>query len=584
MAIYEANREWSPEQLGYVRHFLLHSEKDVKDLPECCVGSRATVAETDNEYICTVDGWKLQSECEAMLPGGVDAEARKQISALTEEIEALKGGEGSGATGYEVIAEIVSSSGEFQASSPGKGLRTSLIAKDDVESAKFIAPTPSDGNLYAVLYDENENFIKRITRSFTTTEVRNIIPDDNTTEYSYFLVSYYNNAGITEENFRAMMDIKFKGASGVDYGVFVKNDMSTNKCVMPKWSGIHPWVEFEGVTSDQVTGVSFETWYSRFHALTETYSGVGLEEVNMSTNYLAANTDDAVPAAISSLTNGGMYMWHLPAPSGDESGQTIKHKTPKIVISSGVHGDEPSAVWCVWKMLDALCRNDAEHRAITLLRNFCDIYVIPLANPYGIENSTCENENSINLARDFDIANWAGDSNDSSVPAAPNSQYGTRCISWWLDQIKPDGLIDLHASYGSNTFESGRFVQWGLSPVPAIESLIEENIMDVTPYIRKNLAPSFDDFNHWFGHTANYAPYSTKGMIANYAHHNGILAATYEVVRCVKWDEVFILSTTDKQPEVCAMNYHGIVNFVIKFVQMVVETLNSGVDWQSQTN
>lgn len=87
MAIYEAEREWSPEQLGYVRHFLLHKESDVKDLPECCVGSKATVCETDNEYVCTVNGWKLKSECEEMLKGVVDEIARKQISDLNKRVD-----------------------------------------------------------------------------------------------------------------------------------------------------------------------------------------------------------------------------------------------------------------------------------------------------------------------------------------------------------------------------------------------------------------------------------------------------------------------------------------------------------------
>lgn len=85
MAIYEAAREWSPEQLGYVRHFLLHKESDVKDLPECCVGSKATVCETDNEYVFTASGWKLSSECDGndAVIGGVvftvDADGNAQI-------------------------------------------------------------------------------------------------------------------------------------------------------------------------------------------------------------------------------------------------------------------------------------------------------------------------------------------------------------------------------------------------------------------------------------------------------------------------------------------------------------------------
>lgn len=62
MAIKEIKREWSPCQLDYVKTYLLHSEADVKDLPKCCVGSKATVSETDNEYYCTESGWKLGSE------------------------------------------------------------------------------------------------------------------------------------------------------------------------------------------------------------------------------------------------------------------------------------------------------------------------------------------------------------------------------------------------------------------------------------------------------------------------------------------------------------------------------------------
>lgn len=70
MAIYEVKREWSPEQLGYVRHYLLHDETDVQNLPDCCVGSKATVCATDNEYVYTTSGWKLESECEEIRPGG----------------------------------------------------------------------------------------------------------------------------------------------------------------------------------------------------------------------------------------------------------------------------------------------------------------------------------------------------------------------------------------------------------------------------------------------------------------------------------------------------------------------------------
>lgn len=84
MAIKEIKREWSPEQLGYVKTFLLHTEADVKGLPSCCVGSSATVSETDNEYICTPDGWKLRSECAE--GSGIDA----KVENLFAEVNKLK--------------------------------------------------------------------------------------------------------------------------------------------------------------------------------------------------------------------------------------------------------------------------------------------------------------------------------------------------------------------------------------------------------------------------------------------------------------------------------------------------------------
>lgn len=61
MAIKEIKREWSPEQLGYVKEFLLHSEKDVKNLPSCCIGSKAKVSETGNVYVCSASGeWAVK--------------------------------------------------------------------------------------------------------------------------------------------------------------------------------------------------------------------------------------------------------------------------------------------------------------------------------------------------------------------------------------------------------------------------------------------------------------------------------------------------------------------------------------------
>lgn len=62
MAIKEIRREWSACQLGYVCEFMLHTEKDVQDLPICCVGSVAHVSETNTDYVCTGKRWVLRAD------------------------------------------------------------------------------------------------------------------------------------------------------------------------------------------------------------------------------------------------------------------------------------------------------------------------------------------------------------------------------------------------------------------------------------------------------------------------------------------------------------------------------------------
>lgn len=69
MAIKEMKRHWESCQLDYVKEFLCHTEKDVEQLPACCVGSTAYVSETGNWYACGKDQvWKLREE--AMEEGG----------------------------------------------------------------------------------------------------------------------------------------------------------------------------------------------------------------------------------------------------------------------------------------------------------------------------------------------------------------------------------------------------------------------------------------------------------------------------------------------------------------------------------
>jgi hypothetical protein len=297
----------------------------------------------------------------------------------------------------------------------------------------------------------------------------------------------------------------------------------------------------------------------------------GLLEINMDMEYLAQNTD-AIPEHISGITNGGMYMYHLPAPSMNTKGGTTKHKTLKVLLVSGIHGSEKKSIWNNYYLLKALTEGTPESRALTMLRNFCDIYVIPLACPSGIQNNTYKNADGVNINRDFEVENWISSSGSG---ASYNSQYETRCISWWIGKIKPDCMVDHHTSSGDERTESGKFVQWGLSDCEAVASLIEENIIEVTPYIKRRYPEKLAKYNHIFGHTENPQSYIGVGMLGKHCHERYIISATYEVVMHLYWDGGYIFGYAEEdETAIMTIDYHGYINFLLKYIQLVVKMLD----------
>lgn len=56
MAIMCVSRMWNDCVDGYIRKFLVDTESDVADLPTCCPGSSAIVAEGGKQYIVNTCG------------------------------------------------------------------------------------------------------------------------------------------------------------------------------------------------------------------------------------------------------------------------------------------------------------------------------------------------------------------------------------------------------------------------------------------------------------------------------------------------------------------------------------------------
>lgn len=79
---------------------------------------------------------------------------------------------------------------------------------------------------------------------------------------------------------------------------------------------------------------------------------------------------------------------------------------PILFITSGVHGNEKTNTWALYLTLKEILNGETEV-ARFVKRNY-DIVVLPACNPYGLLHNTRNNENNVNINRNFSYK-WDGD-------------------------------------------------------------------------------------------------------------------------------------------------------------------------------
>ena len=98
----------------------------------------------------------------------------------------------------------------------------------------------------------------------------------------------------------------------------------------------------------------------------------------------------------------------------------------KFLINGGTHGDERSAVWGVYYFVKTLLESD-DNWAMFIKSNI-EIHIIPILNPYGVDNNQRRNANNVDINRQF--------SNNTCVETEALKNYAT--------SLKPFAFLDCH--------------------------------------------------------------------------------------------------------------------------------------------
>lgn len=134
----------------------------------------------------------------------------------------------------------------------------------------------------------------------------------------------------------------------------------------------------------------------------------------------------------------------------------LQYKSPqkaskKILITAGIHGDEPAGVSSTMKIIDKL----AERKGTDFISD-ANIDFVPWINPWGLLNGKRENSSGIDINRDFTHLRTA------------EAQIFTRGIS----QVDYDVVLDLHESSDDNGFMF--FAYEGSPPINgAVDGLVD---------------------------------------------------------------------------------------------------------------
>ena len=163
----------------------------------------------------------------------------------------------------------------------------------------------------------------------------------------------------------------------------------------------------------------------------------------------------------------------------EEYASTFPQNTVKVLIATGVHGNEKSASTGVLFFVKQILESTDE-KIIALSQN-CIFHVIPCVSPYGYNNNQRNNARNVNINRNFSY-NWehqAGGNVSEKGPQPYSEQETIAVQSWMSDNSDMDIYIDVHDSNVASSPSEGIFCY---TYSPFVEHLWASYERVATPY------------------------------------------------------------------------------------------------------
>lgn len=168
---------------------------------------------------------------------------------------------------------------------------------------------------------------------------------------------------------------------------------------------------------------------------------------------------------------------------------------PVVLLSSGIHADEKTAIMALYNFVASLF--DSTNEMATNLRRTHIFKIVPLCNPWGYDNTTTRNEGrynarGVNLNRNFSYA-W-NSASGAEKGTAPYSELETQALRAWLNANTGASFhMDFH-NHGGN--RANQYFYFPSDNTKQIK-IFSEAFRELTPYFLSEYSIDFTTRN-WF--------------------------------------------------------------------------------------
>lgn len=134
----------------------------------------------------------------------------------------------------------------------------------------------------------------------------------------------------------------------------------------------------------------------------------------------------------------------------------------RIFIGAGIHGTERNCIWTAATFFDNLCRNWQNSAGLESLRWSVGFEVIPIINPYGVDNLKYTNANQVNLNRNFPFG-WVNNAEPGELAyAGPHaaSEPETQVLIQYMEAAKDRIFFAAGLHNLGNYPDSTQVVMW----------------------------------------------------------------------------------------------------------------------------